>query len=84
MKLVILIHIPFSMKRPSQLLAWLILKPLSVACQIAGFIAFFHIEEHAFSEDIQTAEKLWAVLTPSIVVAIILTRELSRNKEDSF
>ena len=65
------------MKRPSQLLAWLILKPLSIICQIGGFIALFVIEAGTFSEqgDPQMAEKLRGVLTPWLVVTAILTRK---------
>ena len=66
------------MKRPSQLLAWLILKPLGIACLIAGFVAFFVIEAGTFSEqgDTRMAGKLRAVLTPWLAMTAILTRKL--------
>ena len=70
------------MKRPSQLLAWLILKPLSIVCLIGGLIAFFVIEAGTLSEegDPRMAERVRAVLTPWLVATAILTRELDRNE----
>merc|ERR1719264_795148 len=62
------------MKRPSQLLAWLILKPLGVACQNGGAIAFYLVErdflqEHCGSE---TAQELWTMFTPRLVASTVL------------
>ena len=74
------------MKRPSQLLAWLILKPLGVACQNGGAIAFYVVEkdflqEHCGSE---TAQELWTMFTPRLVASTLLLCKSYRISSEYF
>ena len=66
-------------------MAWLVLKPLGIACQLGGAIAFFLVEKDFLTEHCneETANELWTMLTPRLVVSPVLLGELHTEKQVS-
>ena len=65
----------FSMKRPTLLLAWLILKPLGIFVVMGGFVALLVLERGTLSikyGDPETAQRLKAILIPWMTAVMIL------------